>query len=224
MSFLFGPPNVEKLKSKRNVPGLIKALSYKKYTKVRGAAAEALGQISDARAVEALSAALKDSELHVRMRAAALEKTGWQPTDGNQRAWHAVALRAWGLAVREGTAAVDSLLAALKDSNENVRKSAAMALERLATPERLNRSSRRQEREEKVTIATALQNILEHAGSSIGSRHLISIAQLGNVVCRIIVEIDCTGNMGWNGRLGLLDCSPLRQLARQELIRRGEQA
>ena len=28
--FLFGPPNIEKLKTKLNVPGLVKAMDYKK--------------------------------------------------------------------------------------------------------------------------------------------------------------------------------------------------
>lgn len=56
---LFGPPNVEKLKAKRDVKGLIKALGYEKDMKVRQAAAEALGQIGDAQAVEPLVRALK---------------------------------------------------------------------------------------------------------------------------------------------------------------------
>ena len=49
---LFGPPNVEKLKAKRSVDGLIKALGYKKDSEdyrhrgVRRAAAEALGYLS----------------------------------------------------------------------------------------------------------------------------------------------------------------------------------
>ena len=41
---LFGPPNVEKLKAKGNVKGLIKALDYKKDASVRRAAAKALGK------------------------------------------------------------------------------------------------------------------------------------------------------------------------------------
>jgi HEAT repeat protein len=144
---LFGPPNIEKLEAKRNVQGLIKALSYEKDWQVQRNAAAALGQIGDARAVEPLSAALKDSNWIVRQNAAealgkigdaravepliavlkdrvkdvwqsaaaALEKIGWQPTDGNQRALRAVALREWDLAVREGPAAVEPLIAAIKD-------------------------------------------------------------------------------------------------------------
>ena len=53
---LFGPPDVEKLKAKRDVPGLIRALGYQKDPRgdVRKSAIEALGVIGDARAVAPL--------------------------------------------------------------------------------------------------------------------------------------------------------------------------
>jgi HEAT repeat protein len=51
--FLFGPPNVEKMKARRDVNGLIKALRYRKDKGVRQAAAEALVKIG-APAVEVL--------------------------------------------------------------------------------------------------------------------------------------------------------------------------
>ena len=80
MSFLqglFGRPDVAKLAAKQDVPGLIKALGYPKDSSVRVAAAQALGQIGDARVLEPLAAALKDSEWIVRDAAAkALEKIG----------------------------------------------------------------------------------------------------------------------------------------------------
>ena len=69
----FGPPNVKKLTDKRDISGLIRALSYQKDTRsarrsptqydvmsVRKAAADALGQIGDARAVEPLIAVVSD--------------------------------------------------------------------------------------------------------------------------------------------------------------------
>ena len=55
---LFGPPNVDKLKAKRDVKGLSRALSYQKDDEVRRRAAKALGEIGDAQAVEPLTAAL----------------------------------------------------------------------------------------------------------------------------------------------------------------------
>ena len=59
---LFGPPNVEKLKSKHNVKGLIKALGYKKDPSVRGNAADALVEMG-APAVAPLIAAFDRSKL-----------------------------------------------------------------------------------------------------------------------------------------------------------------
>lgn len=94
MSFfgLFGPPNVEKLKAKNDVQGLIKALGYEKDSGVRSIATEALGKIRDARAV-ALVEALKDEEHFVREKAAeALSSLGWKPENDVQRAYQAIAL------------------------------------------------------------------------------------------------------------------------------------
>lgn len=51
-------PNVEKLEAKKDIAGLIKALDYEKDTFVQKKAAEALGKIGDARAVEPLIKAL----------------------------------------------------------------------------------------------------------------------------------------------------------------------
>ena len=67
---LFGPPNVEKLKSNRDVNGLIKALSDKK-NEIRFSAAEALGDMGDIRAVEPLIVVLNaDSSMYAREIAA----------------------------------------------------------------------------------------------------------------------------------------------------------
>jgi hypothetical protein len=73
---LFGPPNVEKLKAKGKVKGLIKALRYKKGNEIhqsatiREKAAEALGAIGGPRAVEPLIAALEDEDKDVRQATA----------------------------------------------------------------------------------------------------------------------------------------------------------
>jgi HEAT repeat protein len=78
---LFGPPDIAKLKAKRDVNGLIKALTYQKDTDyrsplyhesagIRRAAAEALGQIGDGRATEPLAALLQDGSEPVRYAAA----------------------------------------------------------------------------------------------------------------------------------------------------------
>jgi HEAT repeat protein len=79
MPLFGGPPNVGKLKAKRNIKGLINALGYKKDWGIRRDAAEALRQIGDARAVEPLIAALKDKSPVREAAAGALEDLGWQP-------------------------------------------------------------------------------------------------------------------------------------------------
>jgi hypothetical protein len=67
---LFGPPDVVKLKTKSNIGGLIKALSYEKDMNVRVAAATALGEIGDEKAVDPLIASLRDPSDQMRSTAA----------------------------------------------------------------------------------------------------------------------------------------------------------
>jgi HEAT repeat protein len=74
---LFGPPDVAKLEAKRDVKGLIKALAYQKDAEVRHAAADALGKIADAGAVEPLIVAVSDHRPEVQRAAvSALGKLG----------------------------------------------------------------------------------------------------------------------------------------------------
>ncbi|MGD1992929.1 MAG: HEAT repeat domain-containing protein [Anaerolineae bacterium] len=103
---LFGPPNVDRLKEKKDVRKLIKALGYRDPS-VRRSAAEALGEIGDAGAVEALSAALQDEDKGVRGRSAyALGRIG------DHRA-------------------LEPLQAALKDDDASVRTLARNSLAKL---------------------------------------------------------------------------------------------
>ena len=66
----FGPPDVDKLKAKGDVKGLIKALNYVRYKPTRTDAARVLGEIGDPQAVEPLITALKDKTWDVRKAAA----------------------------------------------------------------------------------------------------------------------------------------------------------
>ena len=103
MSDLFNP-NVERLKAKGDVKGLIKLLKDKKDWSARLGAAEALGDIGDATAVKPLIQALKDENSDVRMGVA------------------------WALGKIPDTTAVEFLIQALKDENRGVRSEAARAL------------------------------------------------------------------------------------------------
>ena len=104
MIFGLGKPNIEKMESKKDIEGLIKALNYKKNDEVRKAAASVLGEIGDASAVKPLINVLKFENEYLRRSAAeALGKIG-------------------------DPMAVEALIRALKDESYNVQSSAAIAL------------------------------------------------------------------------------------------------
>jgi HEAT repeat protein len=136
---LFGPPNIEKMKAKRDVDGLIKALQYKikstdfKETWVRQDAAKALGEIGESSAVLPLIAALNHRDNGVRWEAAlGLGKIG----DARAVEPLIAALKDSGLCIaaavalgRIGSAhAVEPLISVLGDKDAKVRVAAAEAL------------------------------------------------------------------------------------------------
>lgn len=114
---LFGPPNVEKLKAKKDISGLIKALNFTKDDNIRQAAAQALGEIGDRRAVEPLITVLNDTDWEKRVenlpvRCAAATALGQIGDPG----------------------AIESLSEALCDSEYEVRDPAADALIAIGGP------------------------------------------------------------------------------------------
>lgn len=144
---LFGPPNVDKMKAKGDVGGLIKALNYENGHGVRKAAAVALVRIG-APAVESLASALYDRNRDVRL--AAIEALG---AIGDARAV-APLIAALNAILRQrkgcdsqmcraaaealgriGDArAVNSLIAALEAVYSNAQQAAADALVRIGLP------------------------------------------------------------------------------------------
>ena len=102
---LFGPPNIAQLEAKRDIQGLIKALSYKD-PGIKIAAADALGPVGDPMAVEPLTELIRDQDAGVRR----------------------AAVRA--LSARGGVRVVEPLIAALQDSDPGVRDIAAQAIYR----------------------------------------------------------------------------------------------
>ena len=106
---IFGPPNIEKLKARQDIKGLIKALGYKKDGTIRQAAAEALVRIG-APAVEPLTAAVGDSDKDVRC--AAVQALGRIGGDGAER----------------------RLARALGDSEKDVRQTAIDFLVQIGAP------------------------------------------------------------------------------------------
>jgi HEAT repeat protein len=63
--FLFGPPNINKMKTNRNIIGLIKALSYQQDSDIVSSAVQALGEIGDERAVGPLLSMLNNIEMNI---------------------------------------------------------------------------------------------------------------------------------------------------------------
>lgn len=100
---LFGP-NVKRLAKNKDTESLVRALQYKKDAKVRAAAARALGDFGDRRAVELLITAIRDPDKDVR--------------------WSAVS----ALGDIGDRSAVEPLITAIRDPDWDVRDFAAHAL------------------------------------------------------------------------------------------------
>ncbi len=127
-------PNIEKLKAKRDVEGLISALNYRRDHDVRIEAAIALGEIRDERAVEPLIEALKADWILVAKAAWALGEIGdvravepLIPALEGELSTEAT-LPAKGALIKIGGAAVTGLIQALKNEDSNVRERAAEVL------------------------------------------------------------------------------------------------
>jgi len=136
---IFGPPNVTKLLEKRDIRGLIKALTYRKDASVRMNAVNALGEIAEPQAIEPLIATLKDTEAGVRLAAiSALENF----KDDRTIAPLLAALRdsvpdvrqqaAFALSKAKDKKVVNPLIASLNDSDANVKEAAAEALAKIS--------------------------------------------------------------------------------------------
>jgi HEAT repeat protein len=108
---LFGPPNVEKLKEKHNIPGLLKALEYHKDPQIVRAAAVALGQLGANETLAALAALADNPNPAIREGVF------------------------WSLGKLGDPNALDLLLAALDDPDESARKAALQGLALLGHPD-----------------------------------------------------------------------------------------
>jgi HEAT repeat protein len=100
-------PDVKKMEMRNDVKGLIKALTYKDSHLIRKSAAQALGRVGDAEAIEALVRALRDGHRGVRREAAA------------------------ALGEIADVKAVEPLIQALNDEDSFVRPMAALSLARI---------------------------------------------------------------------------------------------
>ena len=75
VNIFMSKPDIRQMKAARDVQGLVKALGYRRDCDIRSAAADALGRLGDATAIQPLVQALRDK--FVRWEAAmALERIG----------------------------------------------------------------------------------------------------------------------------------------------------
>ncbi len=136
---LFGPPNIEKLKRKRDVKGLLKALDHKDPF-IQLQAANGLEELGTAAARPLISVALFDGNAEVRQAATeALRKLGAAAVEPLIAALQAPVFAALqdkvpvvpGIAelmTHMGPEAVEALIAHLEDDNVGARRWAAVVL------------------------------------------------------------------------------------------------
>lgn len=136
---IFGPPNVEKMKQKRDIEGLTKALRHKEVT-IRHKAASALGELDDPQCADPLIAALDDIDEVVRTTAASnLTRVNMSVPEDVQKLANAIyamankddALRCRAveqLQELRDLRGLRALSAALMDTSSDVRKAAVTAL------------------------------------------------------------------------------------------------
>jgi HEAT repeat protein len=134
----FFSPRVAARRRRRDIPGLIDALRHRN-PRARRAAANALIEIPDPRAIDALVAALRDDDDLVRVNAAlALGEFQGRPELATivgpltgalrDRSSLVRAMAASALARAKDPGAVPALIDALDDESENVRATAAAVL------------------------------------------------------------------------------------------------
>jgi HEAT repeat protein len=218
----------------------------------RGGAAQALEKLGDTRAVPSLVSALQDADESVRGYAAgALLRTfGYQPGSAEERITILIALRNWVALSEAGTIATPALAQALKDGAPFVRKEAAAVLgkiggeaavvaltQSLQDPDAEVRTScvlalgeigeqqsilpvmiMMRDQEVSVTAKKVLLMFLSRA-SEISVASLKALAGLADYKAKVLTEVEW-GKSAWF--VENLDCSKVRMLAQQELMRRGE--
>ncbi|HPD14941.1 MAG TPA: PEGA domain-containing protein [Planctomycetota bacterium] len=158
-----------KMMGKAAVPGLVEALRDRR-GRVRQSAAYLLGEIADPAAIEPLAASMADKDEDTRWKAAtSLTKFGNQATRAvlEQLQSESIECRRCAAWVFQNTLdpdAVPSLLAALRDADEQVRWKAAIALQKMgpAASDRLFAVLRTSGRaDEKKLIAWVLEGVAD---------------------------------------------------------------
>jgi HEAT repeat protein len=190
----------------------------------QAAAAQALGRIGQPRAVPALIVALRNVSSSVRRNAAeALGRIGDMNALDERSA-----LRDTGECVRSAAAtaldcvdASNALIATLTDDSENVRTAAVNALGQIGRANAIEPLLLHAEDNNSLAgpAIAALERICLRAAHDVSSSALRLLARLDDIA----IVLHCWGAEEWSApwqELEWIDCSHVRQYARQELIRR----
>lgn len=196
---------VEALSKMRAVEPLVAALKNKADI-VRSRAAKALGLIGDGRAVKPLVAILEDRDASVRDVAAnALVSFGWQPANDTERAFFILSYPDYtrqhdrfNQLAALGAISMPVLTLLLREEYFNSA----------ITDEQILASDPDPRDDYNSAIADTLTKILEHDVFNASSKDLEKIAILKDLIRPI------------EDAYSLIDCSHIRQLAREELARR----
>ncbi len=172
--------------------------------KIRKAASNALGEIGDKRAIESLIVTLEDKYGDVRKAAAdALKMIEWQPNNDIQHAWFAAGLGLFDDLMRLGPLAVAPLIKQFKDPPFTIQQS------------RVNLQ---------IQAANLLLTILKRSMSDITTDNLRIVSKLDDITDTDLVLGGESSYEIFNRRYEtrcVYKCTELRQLAIQELMRRG---
>jgi len=155
-----------KIGDKRAVPSLIDALADESGF-VRGKAAGSLGELGDKSSLESLKHALKDNNGSVRKEAAkALAKMEWDPSasDEDDRITYLISNERWDELIKTGTPAVDKLIDAANDDDENVRAKSAWTLGEIKDPTAIEPLIEAL-KDDDTTVRAEASLALEHMGS-----------------------------------------------------------
>lgn len=193
----FFKPNVEKMKAKKDIDGLIKSLKHKDEI-VRRCAAIALGEIKDKLAVAPLIEALKDEDEWVRINAA--------EALGN---------------IRDERAA-EPLTGALEDASEDVQKVAKRALSKIEAKKSTKNKSRRmgtaKPNIEKMKAKKNVESLIEalrHKDEGVQFDAAWALGEIGKPAVEPLIQAlkdeDC--HVRWGGALALGETKSARAVS-----------
>lgn len=204
------------------VPALAR-MAASKVTAQRQIAVDVLSRIPDPAAVPILERSLADEAPHVRAAAAAaLEDRDWKPNDPLLAAAQAVALQRWDQAIGFGVHAVDRLVGAALDRQQDpeTRAAAESALTCIQDPLAIDRLIANLERSDlALALLSAVQQILAAQADSLAEPSLARLAELPPPT-QTEYETDPESGVSVPMPARPIDVGPVRELARAELNRR----